>query len=401
MTSLLLGMTLALSMPISSTLYATEVIEGQTQTSEEIMPSNEVPDLERSQEDVAGEEIGDSDEEATSTPQDTTTVLEELTPIAEEKSLSELVMTIGKKQATLNGKTYTLSTAPRIIKDRTYLPIRFVVENILQAQVDFNHAQKQIVIHKTGMRIVLEVGKTTATVNGNKVTLDGAPVIDASTTLVPIRFLSENFGLKVDYQHATKTVTISQKDEMPNSAPVARFAFEKDNYMEGETISLTENSYDEDGDHITEKMWELSGKGRSQDVTTLLKNLKAGTYTLGLKVKDARGLWSSTYTQTVTVVSNQPPKITSFTTKKASYAQGEALEFDYTYDNEPGEGITKERWTYRSKNEATNQAVITKPYAFFAQGEYIVTLQLTDAAGKVSEEVQTTVRITSEAKQTE
>lgn len=351
MTSLLLGMMMAFSMPVQMTLYAQETsIEKQ-----------------------------------------------------QDETLSKLIMTIGEKQAVLNEKAYTLPIAPQIIQGRTYLPLRFVVENILKAQVDFNHLQKQIIIHKEGLRVVLQVGKNTATVNDEEVCLDGAPVIDNSTTLVPLRFLSETFGFKVDYHHTEKQVILTKEQEITtsNKAPLAHFTFKKESYSEGETIEVIEDSYDEDGDAIINKIWELSGKGSNQDVSSLLKNLKAGTYELALKVQDEKGLWSEAYVQALVIRPNEPPVITTFNTQKTSYAQGEALSFDYTYDNEEGEAILKERWTYRSSNEASNQAVITKPYAFFAPGEYIVTLQLTDAAGKVSEEVETIVHITKEVKQTE
>lgn len=320
-----------------------------------------------------------------------------------EAGISKLIMTIGKKQALLNEKAYTLPVAPQIIKERTYLPLRFVVENILEAQVDFNHLQKQIVIYKKDLRVVLEVGKNKAMVNGKEVYLDGVPVIDTSTTLVPLRFLSETFGFQVDYHHTQKQVILSKRQEsgISNKAPIAHFAFKEACYAEGQTIEVVEDSYDEEGDAIIHRTWELSGKGTSQDVNSLLKGLKAGIYQLSLRVQDERGMWSESYMQTLTIMPNQPPVITSFKTQKESYAQGEALHFDYTYDNEEGEAILKERWTYRSTKEAANQAVITKPYAFFAPGEYIVTLQLTDAFGKVSEEIETVVHITNEVKQTE
>ena len=371
MTSLLLGMTVAFSMPIQTTLYAQEA------------------------------HIAKQEDSVTEIEVDT--VQEEDNAKQEDETLSKLIMTIGNKQAVLNDKAYTLPVAPQIIKERTYLPLRFVVENILKAQVDFNHLQKQIVIHKEGVRVVLEVGKNTATVNGEKVYLDGAPVIEASTTLVPLRFLSETFGFQVDYHHTQKQVILTKEQEITtsNKAPIAHFTFKEESYSEGEAIEVIEDSYDEDGDSIITRNWELSGKGSSQDVSSLLKNLKAGTYELSLKVQDEKGLWSDTYIQNLVIIPNEPPVITTFKTQKTSYAQGEALSFDYTYDNEEGEEILKERWTYRSVNEASNQAIITKPYAFFAPGEYIVTLQLTDAAGKVSEEVETIVHITKEVKQTE
>lgn len=403
MTSLLLGMTMAFCMPIQPTIYAEEVNTVQQEDNEIKEETDTVQEDHVKQEEESSKESMIDEEEQVEEESISASDIGETFHVNEDETISKLIMTIGKKQAILDGTTYTLQTAPKIIKERTYLPLRFVAENILKAQVDFNHSQKQIVIHKVGMRVILEVGKNIAIVNGEKVDLDGEPVIEASTTLVPLRFLGETFGLQVDYHHTQKQVILSKKQEITtsNKAPTAHFSFKKESYSEGETIELIEDSYDEDGDRIVARNWELSGKGSSQDVSSLLKNLKAGTYELTLKVKDEKGLWSSAYAQSLVIIPNKPPVITTFSTQKTSYAQGEALSFDYTYDNEEGEGISKERWTYRSVNEASNQAVITKPYAFFAPGEYIVTLELTDAAGKVSEEMQTTVHITKEVKQTE
>lgn len=41
-----------------------------------------------------------------------------------------IILTIGKKQATVNGKTVTLDVAPQLLNDRTMVPLIFVVESL-------------------------------------------------------------------------------------------------------------------------------------------------------------------------------------------------------------------------------------------------------------------------------
>lgn len=313
--------------------------------------------------------------------------------IQESESL-ELKMVVDKKEAVLGGLPYTLPTSPRILQGRTYLPLRFVIENILQAYVEFDHDTKSISIHKLGTRVEMTVGKNTAVVNGNKVIIDGTPVIIDGSTLVPVRFLSESFGLNVDYDHLSKTIKITQKDIKPNKLPVAHFTLNKDSYKEGEEISVIETSYDEDEDIIINKVWEIKGKGTSKDVEILLKDLKPGEHILSLTVQDERGAWSETYEQTITILPNMAPVITEFNGTKESYSKGEKIEFDYKYENEEDEKIKSERWLYYKEGESINQAVISKPVAFFTEGTYNVSLQITDEKGKTSEPVTTQIKIT-------
>lgn len=43
---------------------------------------------------------------------------------------TELVMTIGEDTYTLNGEEQTMDTAPVLSGDRTYVPVRFVAEDL-------------------------------------------------------------------------------------------------------------------------------------------------------------------------------------------------------------------------------------------------------------------------------
>ncbi len=66
--------------------------------------------------------------------------------------------------------------------------------------------------------IIMFVGKNYAFVNGNKLQVDKdniniIPIIKENTTLVPLRFISENLGAKVDYKASKKEVTVRLNNE--------------------------------------------------------------------------------------------------------------------------------------------------------------------------------------------
>lgn len=59
--------------------------------------------------------------------------------------------------------------------------------------------------------IVLTIGSKSATINGKKIALQAAPVIRNGVTMVPLRVIVEAFGAKIQVDKATKTITITGK----------------------------------------------------------------------------------------------------------------------------------------------------------------------------------------------
>lgn len=95
---------------------------------------------------------------------------------------------------------------------RTMVPIRFISEK-LGAKVDWNNAERKAIIQKDGKTIVLPIGSNTAMVNGKPVTFDAPAVLKGVRTFVPLRFISEAYGAKVDWDAKTGVVKITTNSQ--------------------------------------------------------------------------------------------------------------------------------------------------------------------------------------------
>jgi len=122
-----------------------------------------------------------------------------------------ILLTIGKKIAYVNGKATTLDVAPFIDKGRTFVPFRFIGES-LGAQVGYttdSSGRVATVSYKLGSTsITLYIGSKNAIVNGKTVKLDVPPQIVQGRTVVPIRFVTEALGCKVDWDGEKQEILI-------------------------------------------------------------------------------------------------------------------------------------------------------------------------------------------------
>ena len=120
-----------------------------------------------------------------------------------------IVLNVGKKTGEVNAKTVNLDVAPFIHKKtgRTMVPLRFIGE-ALGAKVDWNNAERKVTYTLYGRTIELWIDKSTALVNGDPVVVDPAPYIVSGRTVVPLRFVSENLGAAVEWESKTQRITI-------------------------------------------------------------------------------------------------------------------------------------------------------------------------------------------------
>ncbi|MDN5347044.1 MAG: hypothetical protein PWP65_608 [Clostridia bacterium] len=131
--------------------------------------------------------------------------------VAEIKSklASKIKLVIGQKKAYIGSREYALPVAPfQTGAGATMVPFRFIGE-ALGAKVDWEPSRQEVSYSLGGRTIILKIGSTRARVNGQEITLPEAPRLVGDTTVVPLRLVSEQLGARVDWDEATKTITIS------------------------------------------------------------------------------------------------------------------------------------------------------------------------------------------------
>lgn len=103
-----------------------------------------------------------------------------------------------------------LGNVPGILyKGTTMVPIRVISEN-LGAEVSWNEVTNEVEVKKDSKKIVVKIGSIVGTVNGTSKNITGGnpPILADSSTLVPIRFLSEELGFSVDWNGITNTALL-------------------------------------------------------------------------------------------------------------------------------------------------------------------------------------------------
>jgi len=122
-----------------------------------------------------------------------------------------IVLQVGSKYMYVNGKKVEIDPGREtevIIKNgRTFLPIRSLVEN-MGGKVEWDQWERKVSLHFNDHKIHLWIGNKTAKVDGVNKETDVEPYISNYRTMLPLRFIVENFGCDVDWDGTEKKVTI-------------------------------------------------------------------------------------------------------------------------------------------------------------------------------------------------
>ena len=110
---------------------------------------------------------------------------------------------------TVNGTTVVFDQPPVILKGRTMVPLRAILE-ALGTQVNWDAEKQTVTATKGAVTIIVEIGSKQATVNGAVKTLDVPALIIKNRTMVPVRFISESLGAEVNWDGKSQTVKINQ-----------------------------------------------------------------------------------------------------------------------------------------------------------------------------------------------
>lgn len=270
-----------------------------------------------------------------------------------------------------------------IIKDgESYLPTHLIVNNELKLEAIWDKKTKALRLCYGDKIIVLK----------EKTKDKQGILIKNDQTYIPASLLKEEFSFDISYDKKNKLITINELKK--NIPPIALFSFTADEYIQGQKVEIVDKSYDKEGDKIVDRLWMINNNDQqlAPVIDDIFEKPDPGLYEVFLKVKDERGMWSEWTSQSITIKENISPIIHKIEASKEEYAIGEELEITYEYENEDWEPILEEKWSYRRISDE-EEIIYEKPKAIFATGDYIITLQLEDAYGNLSDVAKVPIHI--------
>ena len=108
----------------------------------------------------------------------------------------------------LNGQPLQTSVSPIMYRGRTLVPMRDIFE-ALGAEVQWDPYTRSITATRAATTVKMQMGRTTAWLNGHQMPLDQAPMMVNNRTMVPLRFVSEALGANVSWNNQMQLVSIN------------------------------------------------------------------------------------------------------------------------------------------------------------------------------------------------
>lgn len=121
-------------------------------------------------------------------------------------------MKINDVNYSINGEAKKMDAKPFIKNDRTLVPLRFIVEAI-GGEVNWDNDNRLVTVNSKGKTIELPIDSKTIKIDGKDVNIDQAAIIKGDRTFVPIRFIAENLDMVVNYINDTREIEISSFED--------------------------------------------------------------------------------------------------------------------------------------------------------------------------------------------
>ena len=117
-------------------------------------------------------------------------------------------MKINDVNYSINGESKKMDAKPFIKNNRTLVPLRFVVE-ALGGEVNWDGENRLVSVNSNGKNIELKIDSSIIKIDGKDIKIDQAAIIKGDRTYVPIRFIAENLDMVVNYINESREIEIS------------------------------------------------------------------------------------------------------------------------------------------------------------------------------------------------
>lgn len=114
--------------------------------------------------------------------------------------IQKINLTLGSQLTIINGVTKMNDIAPVVVDGRTMVPLRFIVENF-GGEIKWDKETKEITISITSTELKMQIGTV---IEGYGI----APFIQNDRTLVPLRYVAETIGANVVWIPSMNTIEI-------------------------------------------------------------------------------------------------------------------------------------------------------------------------------------------------
>lgn len=129
-----------------------------------------------------------------------------------EEALNSMLVVrlwIGRDYMEVNGERQALEAMPYVTAaGRSYVPLRALGEAI-GAEFAWDNAAKRVTYEREGRKLELRVGSAYVVVDGVTSAIDAPPQLVNNRVFVPIRVVSENMGLAVNWLSVEKSAVVT------------------------------------------------------------------------------------------------------------------------------------------------------------------------------------------------
>lgn len=174
----------------------------------------------------------------------------------------------------INGSNLAFTAGTPYLKNNTVLvPFRVVFEK-LGLQVLWDSKTGTVTGTGTGLTISLKVGSKRASVNGTVKQLTAAPVSNAGTTYIPLRFIAEATGGTATWDAASRSVKITVSPSSASSEQEIKAIIQLANQYYNEEKASSFYSLVDAGSDQTEAISDMNSQFELYDIKDTIESLK-------------------------------------------------------------------------------------------------------------------------------
>jgi len=107
----------------------------------------------------------------------------------------------------VDGEVIEPDVPPVNLQGRVFVPLRPIFE-ALRAEVHWDQATRRVTAQANGRTVTLTIGSRQAVVNGKSLQMDVEPFILANRTMIPVRFVSQALGREVTWDPKSRAVYV-------------------------------------------------------------------------------------------------------------------------------------------------------------------------------------------------